>query len=141
MTVTPPPREHQPNRLADARAELAAALDATVVHALDHEPARVTPPVALVASVAPYLTAPDPPTPGRYQLRLRVRLVAPVGDADAVTDQLDQLVVDAVPAIESIDRPDVEGWAVVEVGEHYTLVANNAAFPAVDLTCQTTIEI
>lgn len=131
-----------PNVLADARAEVAAALDADAVHAIDHEPARVTPPVALVAPVAPYLTTPSPAQVGLYQLRLRVRLVTDLADADVATDALDQLVCNAIPVIEGIDRPGhPEGWAVVEVGDHYTLVTNGAAFPAVDLTCQTTIYV
>lgn len=131
----------RPNVLAAARAELAQALTATGLHAIDHEPSRVTPPVALVAAMAPYLSEADPPQVGRYRLRLRVRLVARAGDADQATDELDQLLVDAIPTIESIDRDGPEGWAVVEVGEHYTLVANQAAYPAVDLTTETTISL
>lgn len=128
------------NVLAEARAELAQALTAAGVHAVDHEPSRVTPPVALVAAATPYLSAPNPPQVGRYQLRLRVRLVARTGDADQATTDLDQLIVTAVPAIESVDRP-IEGWTVIDVSEHYTLVANQAAFPAVDLTAVTTIAL
>lgn len=128
------------NELAAARAELAAALAPVVGHALDHEPARVTPPVALVAPGTPYLSGTGEGF-GRYQLRALVRLVVDVGDYDQATAELDRLVVAAIPAVENIDRPGPDGWAVVEVGEQYQLVAGNAAYPAINLTCTTTVHI
>lgn len=127
--------------LPQLRGQLVAALQAAGVVAVDGLPARVSPPVALVAPGTPYVAGSD--TFGtRRAVRLRVRLVVP--NADSALDELDELIERALPAIESIGDDDDgelirdgDSWSVLEAGEPYTLVVGTTAFPAVDLDVTT----
>ncbi len=138
--MSEPTPDEGTNALAQARDELATALKGAGINALPAEPERVTPPVALVSPATPYVSGTGNGY-GRFELRERVRLVAERAEADVATDALDALICQAVPAIESFERPGPDGWAVLEVSQPYLLAVHGANLPAVDLTCKTTVKI
>lgn len=126
------------NQLGALKQVLADALTGAGLDALPREPARVSPPVALVSPASPYLSAGE--TFGTRRVRLRVRLVAQAGEnAD---EDLDTALLAAVPAIEDAPAPGSglgASWTVDEVTEPYLLLANGASYPALDVVATTEI--
>jgi hypothetical protein len=99
------------NTLKQARQELKVLLASCGATVYEYVPARIAPPVAIIEPGSPYLQNGDVFT----RLETRFNIVALVyGENDTATDDLDQLVMNIVDAVDPWDLHDVEQPAKYE---------------------------
>lgn len=122
------------NEITASKAEFALDLQNAGLDVLDYVPERIVPPIVIVSSGSPYLTA---ETVGReYRLGLNVTLVASTATNEEATEALDELIATTVSAITSL------GYVVLKaVNTPYRLAANNAEYLATDLNIDLTITL
>ncbi len=94
------------NTLASCRAELQLLLGAAGVTVYDHIPERVVPPVALLEPGSPYMEQGD--TFCDFIIRFNCVLLVANGTNDKATETLDQLICEAVDAVDTWDAVTVE---------------------------------
>lgn len=121
--------------LAELREELQGFLTEGGITAFDHIPARVQPPVAVVAAGSPYiLEVFDAKTFNHdYQVRMEVTLIANQATNDIATDTLDDLICDTLIAL-------ADHWEA-EVSQPFQLEVNNAVYLAATVSISTTVTI
>ena len=122
------------NEITASKAEFALDLQNAGLDVLDYVPELIVPPIVIVSSGSPYLTA---ETVGReYRLGLNVTLVASTATNEEATEALDELIATTVSAITSL------GYVVLKaVNTPYRLAANNAEYLATDLNIDLTITL
>lgn len=122
------------NEITASKAEFALDLQNAGLDVLDYVPERIVPPIVIVSSGSPYLTA---ETVGReYRLGLNVTLVASTATNEEATEALDELIATTVSAITSL------GYVILKaVNTPYRLAANNAEYLATDLNIDLTITL
>ena len=121
--------------LSELREELQDMLVAGGVTAFDHIPARVQPPVAVIAAGNPYITEVfDAKTFNHdYQVRMEVTLIASQSTNEVATDQLDELIVNTLTAL--------HGHWECDVTQPYQLEVNGALYLSANVQISTTVTI
>jgi hypothetical protein len=122
------------NEITTSKAEFALDLQEAGLDVLDYVPERITPPIVIITSGSPYLTAETVGTD--YRLGLRVTLVASTATNEEATEALDELIATAVSAISRLGYVILNG-----VNTPYRLAANNAEYLASDLTLDLSITL
>lgn len=106
------------------RSEVAGQLSAAAIPAVGFLPARLDPPVVLIAAGDPYLEMPGPePTFANLkasQVRLELTLVAGIGDNETSQNALDDLICETLMA--------VSNWNIERVTQPFQLEANGALY-------------
>lgn len=122
------------NEITASKAEFALDLQTAGLDVLDYVPERIVPPIVIVTSGSPYLTAET--VGNEYRLGLNVTLVASTATNEEATEALDQLIADTVHAISRL------GYVVLKtVNPPYRLAANNAEYLASDLNLDLSITL
>ena len=106
------------NTLAGCRTELRLLLGAAGVSVIDHIPERVVPPAALLEPGSPYME--DGETFCELTVRFQLVILAPVAVNEVETNALDQLICDAIDALDT--------WNVERVDQPQGFEINNAQF-------------
>lgn len=119
--------------LEQARATLRDALKSAGMDAFSVTPEVADPPFAYAAPDEPYLS-PDGASFGQLIARHQVVLIASAGVNEATADELDQMIVTAVRAID--DAVDT-----FEVGRPGTIGLNSQSYLAVAISTTTEISI
>lgn len=119
-----------------ARTTLTAALAAVGddVTVYGYWPERPHPPCVMLAPASPYLDGSDVVTFGAWRIHWALRLYAPIGTNETVTDALDDLIARTLDVL--LDQ-DV---AVESVSEPMGHAANAAIYLGADLTISTIIK-
>jgi hypothetical protein len=118
--------------LKEAKEALATVLNAAVT-TVDHIPARIVPPVAIISPGSPYLE--DGNTFGKLSVRLEVSIVAPTKANDTSTDQLDSLIEDVLVALYN------NKYGVESVSQPYAMETGNATYLAATVSVNTLIQL
>jgi hypothetical protein len=122
------------NEITASKAEFALDLQTAGLEVLDYVPERVVPPIIIITSGSPYLTAET--VGNEYRLGLNLTLVASTATNEEATEALDQLIADTVNAISKL------GYVVLKtVNPPYRLAANNAEYLASDLNLDLSITL
>jgi hypothetical protein len=122
------------NEITASKAEFALDLQTAGLEVLDYVPERIVPPIVIITSGSPYLTAET--VGNEYRLGLNVTLVASTATNEEATEALDQLIADTVHAISRL------GYVVLKtVNPPYRLAANNAEYLASDLNLDLSITL
>lgn len=118
------------SEITASKAEFALALQNEGIDVVPFIPGRVTPPIVILRSGAPYIT--NASIGHEFILGLELVCVAMTADNEQATEALDQLLEDVINALPA--------YATMrQVGEPYSLDVNNAQYLAA--TIQTDIEI
>lgn len=115
------------NEITVSKAEFKLALDDAGLDVLDYVPGRITPPVIIVSSASPYIQSAT--LGGEYQMNLDCICVAMTADNDQATEGLDALIADLLLAVEPLEYAQF-----TQVGQPYTLAANNAEYLAANVS-------
>ncbi|MGD7734131.1 hypothetical protein ACQCX5_14405 [Propionibacteriaceae bacterium G57] len=119
--------------ISDLAAALAADLgEVTGWRVVDHVPARVAPPVVILASADPWLTPGD--TFGTWQANYEAQLVAGIGTNDVIIDALAGAAVAILAYL-----PD--RWAIAHVSAPWRATINDAEAPVVTIPITATITL
>lgn len=119
------------SRLTELRTDLTEVVGLTGVPALDHLPPSLQPPVYLVEASDPYLT--DGETFGSWVANYTVHVIAGPAQSDVALDELDELIVAAVHAINDTDQ-----WAATEVsGPQLVRISPDRVHYGADITAVT----
>jgi hypothetical protein len=122
------------NEITASKAEFALDLQNAGLDVLDYVPERIVPPIVIISSGSPYLSA---ETVGReYRLGLNLTLVAATATNEEATEALDELIATTVSAITGFGYVILNG-----VNTPYRLAANNAEYLACDLNLDLTITL
>lgn len=115
--------------LAALREDVRKSLEDLDVYTYNHLPGSASMPSAIVLAGAPYLEADQ--TYGSWVIRLEVWLSAAKGNNDSETHQVDELITQAIDAIESYDSPLTDGWVVEGVSQPFEFTnGTGSAFTA-----------
>lgn len=115
------------NEITVSKAEFKLDLDNAGLDVLDYMPGRITPPVVLITPSTPYISSGT--LGGEYNLNLECICVAMTADNEEVTEALDDLVSQLLNAIEPLEYVQF-----TQVGQPYTLSANNAEYLAANVS-------
>jgi hypothetical protein len=122
------------NEITLSKAEFALDLTTAGLDVLDYVPERIVPPIIIITSGSPYLTAET--VGNEYRLGLNLTLVASTATNEEATEALDQLIANTVNAISKL------GYVVLKtVNPPYRLAANNAEYLASDLNLDLSITL
>lgn len=119
--------------IADARAELVAALDGLDAKVTDHVPERLNPPALMVVHGSPFLESGD--TFGSAVVRFEVWVVSKLAANARMTDELDVLIESTIEALAA------DSWAVERVEQPFTYAANGGSFLASTIAVTTSITL
>jgi hypothetical protein len=122
------------NEITASKAEFALDLQTAGLDVLDYVPERIVPPIIVITSGSPYLTAET--VGNEYRLGLNLTLVASTATNEEATEALDELIAKTVNAISKL------GYVVLKtVNPPYRLAANNAEYLASDLNLDLSITL
>jgi hypothetical protein len=122
------------NEITTSKAEFALDLQEAGLDVVDYVPERITPPIVIITSGSPYLTAETVGTD--YRLGLNVTLVASTATNEEATEALDEIIATTVSAISRL------GYVILKaVNPPYRLAANNAEYLASDLNLDLSITL
>jgi hypothetical protein len=122
------------NEITLSKAEFALAINNAGLDVRDYIPGRITPPVIVMNSGSPYIQSGT--LGGEYSMNLDCICVAMTADNEEATEGLDALLADFLNAMEPL------GYAVLsQVGQPYTLAANNAEYLAANVAVNILITI
>lgn len=122
------------NEITASKAEFALDLQTAGLDVLDYVPERIVPPIIIITSGSPYLTAET--VGNEYRLGLNLTLVASTATNEEATEALDELIANTVNAISKL------GYVVLKtVNPPYRLAANNAEYLASDLNLDLSITL
>lgn len=99
------------------REDLRKSMEGMPVYTYNHLPGSASMPSAIVLAGAPYLEAGE--TYGSWVIRLEVWLSAAKGSNDSETSQVDELITQAIDAIETYNSPLTDGWVVESVSQPF----------------------
>jgi hypothetical protein len=120
------------NEITSAKVEFKLDLHAGGINVLDYVPERITPPIVIINSRAPYLLAAD--LGSEFNLGLELVLVAATATNKQATEKLDELICDTVNALPGYAR-------FVSTGQPYNLQTNNTEYLAVNVEVDLNITI
>lgn len=120
------------NTLTAVRQEVADALTAVGIEALDYIPEVVNPPLAIISAGEPWLADGPNKTFQDIEVRLSIRLVAAHATNEDATDALDQMVVKALLAL---------GWNLERVTQPFPYEVNGNLYLAADAVITASINI
>lgn len=120
--------------LKDLRNDVAQTMTDAGLPGFAYLPERLSPPCAIVSAADPYMTSEDVPF-GTFRMKLEVRLVTRPGANETVTDDLDDLIAQAITAL------DDTTWAVEDVSPPYTLASSGGSYLAASLTINDNITL
>lgn len=121
------------NALTEVRTRLADLLKDAGFHAFSIVPAKVTPPVAMVAPGEPYVTR-EGATFGGEIVRCNVVLTTGRGVNDKTAAEIDELLLKALDALEAADD-----FVVGDVGQPGQVALNNQNYLGVSVEVLTEI--
>lgn len=122
------------NEITASKAEFALDLQTAGLEVLDYVPERIVPPIVIITSGSPYLTAET--VGNEYRLGLNLTLVASTATNEEATEALDELIADTVNAISTL------GYVVLKtVNPPFRLSANNAEYLSAEINLDLSITL
>lgn len=96
------------NPLTDLRTEIADALTAAGIKAVEYVQENIVPPVAVVVPATPYITTPEGRNPfGEYNVNIHVLVIGGKGTNRTSATKIDSMIVDVLDALDD--------WEITEV--------------------------
>lgn len=120
------------NEITAAKVEFKLDLVAAGLNVLEYVPERIVPPIVIVNSRSPYLTAAD--LGSEFILGLELVLVAATATNKQATEKLDELLADTINALPGYAR-------FVTTGQPFNMQTNNAEYLAVSVQVDLNITI
>ncbi len=119
--------------ITEAREQLRDDLQAAGLNVVEFIPARITPPVVIIAAGSPYLEARS--LADQYTLNLELTLVAQNATNEQATEKLDDLIEAVLAALPA--------YAVLNggIGQPYGLGTNNADYLSANIPLNLVITI
>jgi len=102
--------------------------------AFPYIPARINPPLAVIAAGSPFVSS-EGVAFGEFKTRWEITVIAPTGANDVSTEKLYDLVEDSIVALVN------SKYIVDEAGKAYALEANGAMYAAIDIKINTNVRI
>lgn len=120
--------------LYSLRTDVATALNAAGVKAIDYVAETITPPVVVVVPGDPYLTEPQGTTPfGHYEVSISLLLVAAKGTNKAAATALDSMIEQVVGAL--------DGWDLTAVSQPGQVNLNGSTYLGAVISINQTLKI
>lgn len=116
------------NEITLAKQQFSNVLDLAGIRILSYVPERVTPPIVIINSGSPYLTADS--ISNEFILNLELVCVASTATNKQASEKLDELIQDVIAALPHYAQ-------LAQVGQPYLWAVNNAEY----LTSSITIDL
>jgi hypothetical protein len=120
------------NEITVSKAEFKLDLEDAGLTVLDYVPERIVPPIVIINSRTPYLTASRLGT--EYLLNLELVLIAATATNKQATEKLDE-------AIEAVLKAMPRYARMLQVNEPYEMQTNNASYLAANISVELEITI
>lgn len=121
------------SEINDAKVQFKSDLTTAGLNVLEYVPERITPPIVIVNAASPYVTTAEF---GEYTLGIELVLVASTATNKKATENLDQLIEDALLAIEPLTYV-----RLTSVNQPYNLQTNNAEYLSTNIYLQLAITL
>ena len=120
------------NEITLAKAEFKLDLDAAGINVLEYVPERIVPPIVIMNSASPYITAST--LANEYIMSLELVVIAATATNKQATEKLDEAIADVITALPRY-------CTMTRVNEPYEMQTNNASYLAVNVNVELDITI